>query len=228
MIAVQGPRAIDLLVPLLGDAHKSLKYYYACKMPLAGLPNSSALVSRTGYTGEDGWEIVVDAKLAAETWARILDVGRPLGAMPAGLGARDTLRLEAGMPLYGHELTDEIDPYQAGLAFAVDLESRSFPGKDTLLERRVKKDRPVRVGWELVGRRVPREGYSVIASGQTVGHVTSGTFSPTLEKPIAMGYTRADQAEPGTEVAIDLRGRQEPARVVALPFYRRPTPGRKS
>ena len=139
MIAVQGPRAIDLLVPLLGDAHKSLKYYYACEMPLAGLPSSTALVSRTGYTGEDGWEIIVDANLAAETWERIVDAGRSLGAIPAGLGARDTLRLEAAMPLYGHELTDEIDPYQAGLAFAVDLESRSFPGKDALLERR--KDR---------------------------------------------------------------------------------------
>jgi aminomethyltransferase len=228
MIAVQGPRAIDLLAPLLGDAHKSLKYYYASEMPLAGRPSSSVLVSRTGYTGEDGWEIVVDAALAGETWERIVEAGRSLGATAAGLGARDTLRLEAAMPLYGHELTDKIDPYQAGLAFAVDLESRSFPGQKALVELRVRKDRPVRVGWEMTGRRVPREGYSVIAGGKTVGHVTSGTFSPTLEKPIAMGYIRADLAEPGTEVAIDLRGRQEPARVVALPFYRRPSPGRKT
>jgi aminomethyltransferase len=132
------------------------------------------------------------------------------------------------MPLYGHELSEEIDPYQAGLGFAVDLDGRSFPGRDTLVKQRDRQDRPVRVGWELAGRRVPREGYDVLAGGQVVGRVTSGTFSPTLEKPIAMGYIRPELAQPGTEVAIDLRGRQEPARVVALPFYRRPSSGRKS
>ncbi len=227
MIAVQGPRAVDLLVPLLGDAHKSLKYYCAREITPTAKQFSPALVSRTGYTGEDGWEIILDANRAADVWRELIAVGQPLGAVAAGLGARDTLRLEAAMPLYGHELSEEIDPYQAGLGFAVDLEGRSFPGRDALVKLRDQQDRPLRVGWELAGRRVPREGYRVLAGGQIVGHVTSGTFSPTLERPIAMGYTRPDQARSGTEVAIDLRGRQEAARVVALPFYRRPTPGRK-
>ena len=137
----------------------------------------------------------------------IVDAGRSLGAIPAGLGARDTLRLEAAMPLYGHELTEKIDPYQAGLAFAVDLESRSFPGQKALVELRVRKDRPVRVGWEMAGRRVPREGYSVIAGGQSVGHVTSGTFSPPTEKPIAMGL------HPSRNVA-DCRARKWPSTCV--------------
>ncbi len=184
-----------------------------------------SLVSRTGYTGEDGWELIVDAGLAAEIWSDSRS-GPAAGALPAGLGARDTLRLEAAMPLYGHELSEEIDPYQAGLGFAVDLAGRTFPGRDASAKRKQQQGRPVRVGWELDGRRVPREGFAVLAGGQTVGHVTSGTFSPTLEKSIAMGYSRPEQSASGTLVAIDIRGRLEPARVVALPFYRRSSRGR--
>ena len=228
MIAVQGPRAAELLAPRFGGLPQSLKYYHYTELPLTDQQIPRALVSRTGYTGEDGWEIILGADQAADIWRDLIATGEPLGAVAAGLGARDTLRLEAAMPLYGHELSEEIDPYQAGLGFAVDLEGRSFPGRDVLAILRDRQDRPVRVGWELAGRRVPREGYDVLAGGQVVGRVTSGTFSPTLEKPIAMGYTRPEQAKPGTEVAIDLRGRQEPARVVALPFYRRPSSGRKS
>ncbi len=233
MIAVQGPHAADLLAPRFGDSHKSLKYYHAAELTPQDGHSHPVLVSRTGYTGEDGWEIILQDTVAADVWQQLIAIGQPLGAVAAGLGARDTLRLEAAMPLYGHELSEEIEPFQAGLGFAVDLENRSFPGRDMLIKQRDRKDRPVRVGWAMTGRRVPREGYEVLVGGQTVegkvvGQVTSGTFSPTLERPIAMGYIQPQFAQPGTEVAIDLRGRQEPARVVALPFYRRPTSGRKS
>ena len=227
MIAVQGPRAADVLAPLLGDAHRSLRYYHAHSILLSG-EFRMALVSRTGYTGEDGFELIVNAPDGPDVWARILEAGRSLGVLPAGLGARDTLRLEAAMPLYGHELTEQIDPYQAGLSFAVDLEGRTFPGRDALAQLRQQPERPVRVGWQLAGGRVPREGFAVLAGGQCVGHVSSGTFSPTLEQSIAMGYSRPQQAQPGTVVSIDIRGHQEPARVTALPFYRRPSSGRKS
>jgi aminomethyltransferase len=228
MIAVQGPRAAEVLAPLAGERHRALKYYRAAELQLGSGGSPPALVSRTGYTGEDGWELIVAADAAVEIWARILTAGQAFGAVAAGLGARDTLRLEAAMPLYGHELSESIDPFEAGLGFAVDLEGRTFPGCDALVRLKDPSDRPVRVGWELTGRRVPREGYAVLHQGQPVGHVTSGTFSPTLDRPIAMGYTRAAAAPVGTEVLIDLRGRQEPARVVALPFYRRPSAGRKS
>jgi aminomethyltransferase len=227
MIAVQGPCAAELLAPRFGQVPSALKYYHYTELPLTEQPIPRALVSRTGYTGEDGWEIILGADEAAEVWQELITLGEPIGAVAAGLGARDTLRLEAAMPLYGHELNEAIDPYQAGLGFAVDLEGRSFPGRDALTKLRKRTDRPVRVGLETAGRRVPREGYAIVAGGENVGQVTSGTFSPTLQKPIAMGYVPADLSQPGTEVAIDLRGHQEPARVVALPFYRRPSSGRK-
>ncbi len=227
MIAVQGPRAAEIVADRFGRQPLGLKYYHALELPSAEGPSLPVLISRTGYTGEDGWEIIVAAAQAAGLWQELLALGQPLGAVAAGLGARDTLRLEAAMPLYGHELSEAIDPFQAGLGFAVDLAERSFPGCDALARLSAAHDRPVRVGWELAGNRVPREGYRVLAGDQEIGHVTSGTFSPTLGRPIAMGYTRPEQAAPGTTVAIDLRGRPEPARVVALPFYRRPSPGRK-
>jgi aminomethyltransferase len=178
-------------------------------------------VTRTGYTGEDGFELIVRAEDAAEVCGNLVRAGRETGLKPAGLAARDTLRLEAGMPLYGHELSESINPYQAGLGFAVNLAGRTFVGADAL--RRLKEDpnQPHRIGLELAGRRVPRENYPVVAGGQPIGTVTSGTFSPTLEKPIAMAYVRPDAV--GAELAVDIRGRLEGARAVELPFYRRPS-----
>jgi aminomethyltransferase len=125
------------------------------------------------------------------------------------------------MPLYGHELSEQINPYEAGLAFAVHLEGRQFPGRDALARIKDNPSQPVRIGLELLSKRVPREGFNILHQGQTVGQTTSGTFSPTLNKPIAMGYVGREFTQPGTELAIDIRGRQEPARVVKLPFYRR-------
>ncbi len=218
MIAVQGPRALEIVRPLVEVDVARLRYYTGAASQIAGEPG---LVSRTGYTGEDGCELIVPADVALEVWEKLIAAAGQFGGSAAGLGCRDTLRLEAAMPLYGHELNEQINPFQAGLGYAVDLDDRSFPGRDALVKLRDDASLPRRVGWELSGKRVPREGYDVLFGGHAVGEVTSGTFSPTLEKPIAMGYVRGDLTAPGTEVAIDIRGHQEPARVVPLPFYRR-------
>ncbi|HVW36126.1 MAG TPA: glycine cleavage T C-terminal barrel domain-containing protein, partial [Pirellulales bacterium] len=214
MIAVQGPRALELAQPLVEAELASMKYYTGCETRIAG---HGGIVSRTGYTGEDGCELIVGSQAAPGVWQQLIDAG----ATPAGLGCRDTLRLEAAMPLYGHELTEYINPFQAGLAFAVDLEGREFTGREALAAIVGNPKLPHRVGIELAGKRVPREGYPVLFQGRRTGEITSGTFSPTLEKPIAMAYVEPAAAAPGTEVAVDIRGRQEPGRVVALPFYKR-------
>src|SRR5690606_8937155 len=150
---------------------------------------ATGIVSRTGYTGADGCEIVVPANRAVETWQKLFDAGQPYGSLPSGLGARDTLRREAGMPHYAHELSATINPYQAGLGFAVDLRNREFLGRESLQSAAQDKSQRVRVGLEVASRRVPREHSLVIRSSEDptpVGEVTSGTFSPTLERPIAM------------------------------------------
>jgi aminomethyltransferase len=151
----------------------------------------------------------------------MLDAGQSMGAKPAGLGSRDTLRLEAGMPLYGHELTESINPLQAGLKFAVDLEGRHFPGRDALARTAAGSGQPIRVGLTLQGKRAPREHYEVFSGSKRIGEITSGTFSPTFDHPIAMAYVDASSAAPGTIVEVDIRGRREPATVVKLPFYKR-------
>ncbi|MEX2188259.1 MAG: glycine cleavage system aminomethyltransferase GcvT [Pirellulales bacterium] len=216
MIAAQGPRAIALAQPLVDVDLATMKYYTAARTKIAG---HDSLVSRTGYTGEDGVELIMPGGDVALVWAKLIDAG----ATAAGLGARDTLRLEAAMPLYGHELTEEIDPIQAGLKFAVNLKDRSFPGRDAIERRLDDPSTPRRVGLLLEGKRVPREGYALVCGTKKVGAVTSGTFSPTLDKPIAMGYVEPESAAVGTKIAIDIRGREEPAQVVALPFYSRRT-----
>ncbi|HUE72254.1 MAG TPA: glycine cleavage system aminomethyltransferase GcvT [Pirellulaceae bacterium] len=218
MIAVQGPLALRIAEPLVGADLGGLAYYTGCETTICG---HAGIVSRTGYTGEDGCELVVPASAAVEVWERLFAEGKELGLVAAGLGARDTLRLEAAMPLYGHELSESIDPLQAGLAFAVNLQGRDFVGREAIVAEKDDPSRPVRVGLELTGRRVPREHYAVHHGGEQVGEVTSGTFSPTLQKPIAMAYVRPTAAAVGTELAVDIRGSAEPAKVVPLPFYRR-------
>jgi aminomethyltransferase len=226
MIAVQGPKAVELLAPfvettvetsLVAD-FQSMRYY-SCSGAL--FDGDGIMLSRTGYTGEDGFEIVCDKQQAAGIWERLSENAVRLGGSAAGLGARDTLRLEAAMPLYGHELNEEVNPLEAGLDFAVSLKDRRFPGSAVLAG--VKRDGPrrVRVGLGPAGKRIPREHYGVLAEDHAVGEVTSGTFSPTLQKPIAMGYVSPQYAAIGTELQIDIRGAREPARVVKLPFYKR-------
>jgi aminomethyltransferase len=228
MIAVQGPLALRLAQPLVAPDLAGIKYYHGVQTEITGQP---AIVSRTGYTGEDGFELTVPAEAAVGMWEKLLAADREQGVMAAGLGARDTLRLEAAMPLYGHELSEEINPFEAGLGFAVNLENRMFPGHDALAKIKQSPRIRVRVGLELAGKRVPREHYPILhaseAARSQVGEITSGTFSPTLERPIAMGYVRPELAEPGTELFVDIRGQAEAARVVHLPFYRRAS-GNKS
>lgn len=229
MIAVQGPAAIDLAAEVLDIDLAAMKYYRACEATIS-LPDDkqvAGVVSRTGYTGEDGVEFTVPAALAAELWQDLLRRGEARGARPVGLGARDTLRLESAMPLYGHELSEQITPQQAGLDFAVNLEvakenrRRDFPGAAAMRELADGPPLPCRVGLVAEGRRAPREGCAIVVDGLTVGEVTSGTHSPTLEQPIAMGYVPQEYATPGTKVVVDLRGRELPASVVELPFYKR-------
>lgn len=221
MIAVQGPAAIDITREALGVDVAKLGYYEAFVTRVLG---AHSIVSRTGYTGEDGCEIVVPAGIAETVWSKLYEVGQPRGLLAAGLGARDTLRLEAAMPLYGHELSESVDPITAGLGFAVNLKGRDFIGRAALDIISQKSALPVRVGLELASRRVPREHCPIVRPGDTqtvIGEVTSGTFSPTLDKPIAMGYVPADCAALGTSLLIDIRGKHEPAAVVKLPFYKR-------
>jgi aminomethyltransferase len=215
MIAVQGPQAVELCRGLVDRESDKLAYYFA--MP-AMYQGQFCVVSRTGYTGEDGLEIIVNKDQAVSLWEELIR----RGAKPCGLGARDTLRLEAAMPLYGHELSEDIDPFQAGLKWAVKLDKGDFIGRDALLRRREDASLPRRVGLEPIGRRAAREGSAVLRDGRTIGRVTSGTVTPTLNKAIAMAYVDPAYAAVGTNCTVDVRGKTEEARVVPLPFYQRP------
>jgi aminomethyltransferase len=225
MIAVQGPKALAVLEPyvtvrdgLTTSALASMRYYHCMS---ARFGEVVILLSRTGYTGEDGFEIICDAEHAPQIWEVIVDAGSSVGGMAVGLGARDTLRLEAAMPLYGHELSEAVNPYQAGLGFAVNLGGREFVGSEALERLAADKTQPVRVGLQLDGKRVPRQGCPVMHGSEIVGDVTSGTFSPTFQRPIAMAYVRPTAQAVGTRLAVDIRGTHHPATIVPLPFYER-------
>ena len=175
------------------------------------------VVSRTGYTGEDGVEIMIGNAFGVALWEELIK----RGAKPCGLGCRDSLRLEAAMPLYGHELNEDIDPFQAGLAWAVKMDKGDFRGKDALMRRQKDASLRRRVGIEMKGKRIAREGAAIKSGGQTIGAVTSGTPSPTLGKPIAMGYVDPAFAKVGVPLVVDIRGNDEEAVVVQMPFYKR-------
>ncbi|MBX3423636.1 MAG: glycine cleavage system aminomethyltransferase GcvT [Pirellulaceae bacterium] len=221
MMAVQGPKAATILQRLFPEYAKrvvGLRYYRSLVTHQMGKP---VIVSRTGYTGEDGFELIVRSESALRVWENLMLAGREHGLLPAGLGARDTLRLEAGMPLYGHELSEEIDPLTAGVGFAVNLDNRSFIGSDALRTLQASGVRQRRVGLQLQGRRAAREGAHVLDADQRiVGRVTSGTFSPTLQRPIAMAYVSAELSAVGSMLSVDVRGSRVEAQVVPLPFYK--------
>jgi aminomethyltransferase len=210
MIALQGPKAVEMMKGRFADDVTGLKYYYALPTKYGQQP---CVVSRTGYTGEDGFEIMLPNALAEQFWNESL----ALGAVPCGLGARDTLRLEAAMPLYGHELNEETTPLNAGLAWAVKME-KSFIGKEAL----AKPPARARIGLELDGKRAAREGSPILFDGEVVGRVTSGSYAPHVQKSIAMGYVPAPLAQPGAKLEVDLRGSIVPATIVPLPFYKKP------
>lgn len=223
MFAVQGPNAVGLLQPFVDVDLATIKYYNGTHVSL-NHPSATGrkfLLTRTGYTGEDGFEICVDAEIATEIWDAFLQAGLPLGAKPVGLGARDTLRLEAALPLYGHEMSETITPFEAGLQYALNLAGPKFPGSDALTQLAGKPLERTRIGFEMTGKRPAREHCDIYHGGEKVGVVTSGTFSPTFARPIGMGYVPPSLAEPGTEIEIDVRGKKLPARIVPLPFYRR-------
>jgi aminomethyltransferase len=219
MVAFQGPKVIDRLADILPVDIRALKRY---QFETGSLMLTKFTVFRSGYTGEDGVEVVIPAKVAGMAMKMLSGkMDKPDAVIkPAGLGARDTLRLEAGMPLYGHELTEEIDPISAGLSWAVDLK-KDFVGVEPL--RKIAEVGPRRklVGLELEGRRIARQGTPVMKGGLVIGEVTSGTFGPTVQKSIAMAFVDAAHTAEGTLVDVDLKGTVNPAKVVKLPFYKR-------
>ncbi|MEV6285659.1 glycine cleavage system aminomethyltransferase GcvT [Kribbella sp. NPDC051770] len=221
LIAVQGPKAEEILLRLIPADQQQLltelKYYAAVEVTLAG---RNLLVARTGYTGEDGFEIFVGNDDAAEVWQAIEAVAEDGELTPCGLAARDSLRLEAGMPLYGNELSRDGDPYAAGLGGVVAL-SKDFVGRDALAQRKEAGSARKLVGLAGAGRRAPRSHYPVLKDGVVVGEITSGQPSPTLGVPVALAYVDVEHTEPGTALHVDLRGTPEPFEVTTLPFYQR-------
>ncbi|MCC4249505.1 glycine cleavage system aminomethyltransferase GcvT [Microbacterium testaceum] len=221
LVALQGPRARGILesiaeITILSTPLDELGYYAFTEGTFDG---DSLFIARTGYTGEDGYELLVSVKRAADLWDALLAAGASEGLVPCGLAARDTLRLEAGMPLYGHELSRDVTPAQAGLGRVVSADKTAFVGKDGLMSRPA--DAPVLVGLVSEGRRAGRAGYPVLDGDDVVGEITSGALSPTLGYPVAMAYVSPASAEPGTTLTIDVRGTRIPATVTPLPFYRR-------
>jgi aminomethyltransferase len=215
MVAIQGPKALEMCRGMTPVDFDQMPYYYAAA---TRYHDKNCVVSRTGYTGEDGLEFMVGAAQGLELWEDLL----ARGGKACGLGARDTLRLEAAMPLYGHELNEDIDPLQAGLSWAVKFDKGEFIGRAALLKHKEDTTRRRRIGLELAGKRIAREGARLLHEGKEIGTVTSGTFAPTLAKSIAMAYVDPKFASPGTAFEVDIRGKTEPARAVQLPFYLRP------
>jgi aminomethyltransferase len=219
LVAPQGPEAAALLGELTDLDLSAIGNYRARSGSMAGI---DALVARTGYTGEDGFELFVDARRAPDVWDAVLEAGERLGARPCGLGARDTLRLEAGMPLYGNELSRETNPYEVNLGRVVKLDKGEFVGRSAL--QAVQQTGPARrlIGLRMLEAAIPRAGYEVRADGRVTGHVTSGTQSPTLGERIAMALVPADLAGLGNRFEVVVRDRPYAAEQVKLPFYRRP------
>ncbi len=208
MVALQGPRAEAILQKLVTEDLAEVRRFAVASLQASEF--GELIASRTGYTGEDGFEIIVPADGARALFRAILDAGEPEGIAPCGLGARDVLRLEAGLPLYGHEHTEETNPIEAGEARFVKLDIGDFYGREAL--QRIAAAPPVRrlVGLKMKGRRIPRQGATVLNGGDEIGHVTSGTLSPILQCPIALAYVRADYADVGTEVHVRIDERSDP------------------
>ncbi|HLX58766.1 MAG TPA: glycine cleavage system aminomethyltransferase GcvT [Ktedonobacteraceae bacterium] len=218
LLALQGPEAQSILQPLTGVDLGSIAYYHFEQGAVDGI---DCIISRTGYTGEDGFELYCASGDAAKLWRDLLAAGKEGGLLPAGLGARDTLRLEAGYCLYGHELDEETNPLEAGLSWTIKLNKGEFIGHDALAKIKEQGVKRKLVGIEMVDRGVCRGGYAIYADGEQIGALTSGAPSPILNKNIGMGYVEAARAVPGTAVHIDIRGKHTAAQIVALPFYKR-------
>lgn len=219
LLALQGPLAVKIVSGLTTADVSEVGYYRFVEATVADVP---VVLSRTGYTGEDGFELYVDSSEANRLWANFLEAGREEGVIPCGLGARDTLRLEARLPLYGHELTEEISPLEAGLGIFVKLEAADFIGRDAISALKSKGLTKRIVGLKMVDKGIPRQGYRVLVEGRDVGYVTSGTMSPTLKQGIALALVDADVASASSTFEVDIRGKLYAAQMVKGPFYRRP------
>jgi aminomethyltransferase len=220
LLALQGPKAQEILAKLTDHDLESIRYYRFQEGTIEGRP---AIISRTGYTGEDGFELYLAADDAAPVWRRLMEVGRQEGLLPAGLGCRDSLRLEMGFALYGNDLDEGHTPLEAGLGWIVKLDKGDFVGRDALLRQKEAGVERRLVGFELAERGFPRHGYPVSVEGQVAGEVTSGVLSPTLAKGIGMAYVPASHARPGSEIGIVIRDRAVPARVARPPFHKQGT-----
>jgi aminomethyltransferase len=216
MIGFQGPESEGLLQGLVSGELSTLRYYAAQQ---GTIYRRDALMARTGYTGEDGFEVIVSAKDGPEIWNVLLEERHGVKPVAAALGARDTLRLEAGMPLYGHEIDEDANPFEAGLGRVVKLDKGEFAGSKALAEIAERGVDRRLVGFELTVGGVPRQGYPVLDGSRPVGQVTSGNVSPSLGKPIGIAYVPNNLSEPGTSIAIEIRGKGVPAVVTTLPFY---------
>ena len=218
-LAIQGPRAKEILQRLTPVSLDSIRYYHFAFGEVAGV---HCLIARTGYTGEDGFEIYFDPEHSEKLWGDLIEFGKSAGLLPCGLGARNTLRLEAGMCLYGHEIDETTTPLEAGLGWICKLDKGPFLGSNLLSEqKRCGIDRRL-VGFEMLDKRIGRDGYPVLIEGRDAGRVTSGGPAPFLKKNIGMAYVPSTTGSAGTNVEISIRGQVVPARIVALPFYKRP------
>jgi aminomethyltransferase len=216
-LALQGPLAQSILASLTAVELADLKPFHFVHGDIASMP---CLVARTGYTGEDGFELYCVPGDAERLWDALLSAGVPRGLVPAGLGARDTLRLEKAYPLYGHELDDATTPFEAGLGWVVKLDKGPFIGREVLVQQKHSGVRRKLAGIEMSEAGIARAGYRLLKAGYPIGAITSGTRSPTLRKAIALGYVSAEQAEVGNSIEVEIRGRPVPAKIVPLPFYR--------
>jgi aminomethyltransferase len=217
-IALQGPRSTEVLRAVAPHASETLKPRQCMQTDVRGMPG---IVSRTGYTGEVGYELYIPSHKAAAVWEALLKAGEQAGIKPCGLGARDLLRLEVGYLLYGNDIDEQTTPLEAGATFAVDFTKGDFIGRAPLLEQKEKGPAKHLVAFELLQKGVPRHGMKIVAGGQEIGVVTSGNLSPLLQKGIGLGYVPTKFSAPGTQFQIDIRGRLHQAGVAKLPFYKR-------
>jgi aminomethyltransferase len=217
-LALQGPLAEKILQSLTALRLDEIRSFF---FSFGEVSSIRCLVARTGYTGEDGFELYCDVGEAERLWHALLESGAPMGLKPAGLGARDTLRLEKAYPLYGHELDDTTTPLEAGLEWVVKLAKGPFMGREILMQQKQEGVRRKLVGLELLDPGIARSEYAVFRNGTPIGRVTSGTKSPTLGKAIALAYVKVDEARPDNAIDVDIRGRKARAKIVPLPFYRR-------
>jgi aminomethyltransferase len=217
-LALQGPAAANILEPLTAADLTTLRAFH---FAFAEVASVRCLVARTGYTGEDGFELYSSAPDAERLWGALLEAGASQGLVPAGLGARDTLRLEKAYPLYGHELDDDTTPLEAGLEWVVKFSKPEFIGREALLKQKQEGVQRKLVGLELIDPGIARSGYAVLKDGRSIGRITSGTKSPSLNRSIALAYVASAEAQTGNELAVEIRGRKAKAKIVPLPFYRR-------